>query len=345
MKEISKELLTNICNGSIRIPLEYRVEKDKAIELLDEIIKSSIKIKNNDIYTIASWVGKDIGTFKSEEEFSETLSIEYIGEEKTADLSIPNGNSYTANGIICHNTINLPEDVTTEKVSEIYLKSWEMGLKGITVYRSGSRSGVLISTEEKKEIKKNKFFEENHAPKRPKILDADVVRFTNEGEKWIGFIGLMDGRPYEIFTGQSDQFPIPSYVESGKIKKYKIVKKNGEKVSKYNFIFNDKNNEEIEIESLSESFNKEYWNYAKMISSILRHGMPLPYVIELINSLNLKDENLNTWKSGVSRMVKRYIKDGTKSKDTKCENCGDENGLIFEEGCLKCKSCGYGKCN
>lgn len=241
-------------------------------------------------------------------------------------------------------TINLPENTSTETVSEIYLKSWEMGLKGITVYRTGSRSGVMISNEEKKKIETEKYFSENNAPKRPKTLEADVLRFTNNGEKWIGFIGMLDGRPYEIFTGNQDNFPIPSYVENGKIKRNKIINKDGEKVSKYDFSFIDKNGEEVLMEGLNNSFSPEYWNYAKMTSGILRHGMPLPYAIDLIYSLNLKEESLNNWKAGVCRMLKKYIKDGTKAKDTKCSECGDENGLVFEEGCLHCKSCGNSKC-
>ena len=242
-------------------------------------------------------------------------------------------------------TINLPENTPIETVSDIYLKSWEMGLKGITVYRAGSRSGVMISNDEKKKIEEDKFFSENNAPKRPKLLDADVVRFTNGGEKWIGFIGLMNKRPYEIFTGNIENFPIPANIENGKIKRSKVINKKGEKISKYDFVFTDKNNEEVILENLNKSFNPEFWNYAKMISGILRHGMPLSYVVDLVTGLNLKDDSLNTWKAGIIRMIKRYIKDGTKLKDTKCLQCGDDNGMIFEEGCMKCKSCGYSKCS
>ena len=241
-------------------------------------------------------------------------------------------------------TINLPETVTNEKVGEIYMKSWEMGLKGITVYRAGSRSGVMISNEEKKKIKTDKFFSENHAPKRPKVLEADVIRFVNGGEKWIGFVGLLDGRPYEIFTGLSDNFQIPSHVESGKIPKRKVINKKGEKVSKYDFVFTDKNGEEVVVEGLNETFNPEYWNYAKMISGVLRHGMPLPFAVTFVSDLNLGGDMLNTWKAGVARMIKKYIADGTKGKDTKCPECGVDDGLVFEEGCLKCKNCGFGKC-
>jgi ribonucleoside-diphosphate reductase alpha chain len=250
---------------------------------------------------------------------------------------------YTTHSI--SSTINLPENIAPEKVSEIYMKSWEMGLKGITVYRSGSRSGVLISKEQKQEIEANKYFSEHNAPKRPKALDADVIQFINDGEKWIGFMGLLDGKPYEIFTGKLDDFQIPSYVESGKITRYKVINRKGEKVSRYDFSFIDKNNEEISIEGLNKSFDHNYWNYSKMISGILRHGMPLPYTIDLVSSLNLGAESLNTWKAGVARMIKKYIKDGTSAKDTKCPECGDEKGLVYEEGCLKCKSCGNSKCS
>lgn len=245
---------------------------------------------------------------------------------------------YTTHSI--SSTINLPEKISTEKVGEIYMKAWEMGLKGITVYRAGSRSGVLISTEKKKDAVLS---QENHVPKRPKILEADVIRFVNGGEKWIGFLGLLDGRPYEIFTGDEEDFPIPAYVEKGKIKKYKIITRSG-KVNKYSFIFIDKNGEEVELERLSDAFNPEYWNYAKMISGVLRHKMPLPYVAELVSDLKLGDDSLNTWKAGVVRMLKHYIASGTKPKDKKCPHCGDEDGIVFEEGCLKCKSCGMSKC-
>lgn len=250
---------------------------------------------------------------------------------------------YTTHSI--SSTINLPENIAPEKVSDIYMKSWEMGLKGITVYRSGSRSGVLVSKEQKKEMDANKYFQEHHAPKRPKSLDADVIRFVNGGEKWIGFVGLLDGRPYEIFTGNFEQFPIPSYVENGKIRRSKVINKKGESVSKYDFVFNDKEGEEIVVENLNKSFDSEYWNYSKMISGILRHGMPLSYATDLISNLNLGEESLNTWKAGVVRMIKKYIKDGTSAKDTKCPDCGDEKGLVYEEGCLKCKSCGASKCS
>jgi len=241
-------------------------------------------------------------------------------------------------------TVNLPNDVSEDVVSKVYEAGWKSGCKGMTVYRDGSRSGVLISTEEKKKEVIAKFGE-THAPKRPEFLNAQVLRFNNGGEKWIGFIGLYEDRPYELFTGPFEDFPLSSYVDSGKIKKSKILNKKGEKISKYDFLFVDKNGEDVLLENLNKAFVKEFWNYGKMISSILRHGMPLPYVVDLIEGLNLGENLLNTWKSGVIRIIKKFIKNGTQVKSKKCNNCGDEEGLIYQEGCLICKSCGNSKCS
>ena len=231
-------------------------------------------------------------------------------------------------------TINLPNDVSLDKVGEIYMTSWKMGLKGITVYRDGSRSGVLVTNEKKEEIVK---YGDVHAPKRPKVIKCDVLRFMNKGERWIGFIGLLEGRPYEVFTGKAEDMKIPSYVESGEIKK----NKEGD-VSRYDFIYEDKDGNKQVEEALNKSFDKHYWNYAKMLSGILRHGMPLPYVVDLINTLNLDDDMITTWKSGVARMIKTYIPDGTAATDKKCKNCGSES-VIYQEGCLVCVSCGSSK--
>lgn len=236
-------------------------------------------------------------------------------------------------------TINLPEDVTQEKVGEIYLKSWEQGVKGITVYRDGSRSGVLVSTEEKKEEPTDAIIE-TRPPRRPKKLEAEVVRFQNEKEKWIAVIGLLNGKPYEIFTGKAEEaFHLPTWADKGWV----IKDRDEDGNARYDFQYMDKDGYRITIEGLSRSFDKEFWNYAKLISGVLRHGMPLPYVVNLVSRLNLFDENINTWKNGVERTLKRYIPDGTKA-DHKCPSCNDPEGLIYEEGCLKCKSCGHSKC-
>ena len=238
-------------------------------------------------------------------------------------------------------TINLPNDVSLEKVSTLYMDSWKQGLKGITVYRDGSRSGVLVSADDKQDnVLENTEFKETRAPSRPKKLDAKVVRFQNNKEKWIAVVGLMNGRPYEIFTGKTeDVFVVPQVVEYGWVIKTK--KEDGR--TQYDFQYEDKEGYKITMGGLSRSFDKEFWNYAKLISGVLRHGMPLHYVVDLIGKMNLYDDNINTWKSGVVRALKTFILDGTKVSDHTCGECGDE-GLVYEEGCLKCVSCGYSKC-
>tara|TARA_R110002126_G_scaffold88759_5_gene212559 strand:+ start:3389 stop:5959 length:2571 start_codon:yes stop_codon:yes gene_type:complete len=236
-------------------------------------------------------------------------------------------------------TVNLPNDVSEEIVSKVYETGWKSGCKGMTVYRDGSRSGVLVSATEKKEEQKEQLFADNNAPKRPKRLDAEIVRFQNNREKWIAVVGMIDDRPYELFTGQLEGLPpIPNSVEKGFIVKSK--KEDGN--SRYDFQYEDKDGYKVTIEGLSRSFDKEYWNYAKMISGVLRHGMPLPYVVDLVSSLNLEDDTLTTWKNGVTRVIKKFIPDGTKS-DNKCPNC-EQDSLVFQEGCLTCSNCGHAKC-
>jgi len=239
---------------------------------------------------------------------------------------------YTTHSI--SSTINLPSDVSIEKVGEIYLESWKKGLKGITVYRDGSRTGVLISNDD------NKKKDTNVSPKRPKSLEAEVVRFQNKNEKWIAVVGLLNQTPYEVFTGKAeDAFSLPNYVTKGWV--IKVTNEDGSK--RYDFQYVDKDGYKVTIEGLSRSFDKEYWNYAKLISGILRQGMPLPQVVELVESLNFYDDNINSWKYGVARALKRFIPDGTKA-DKVCPVCGDPEGLVYEESCLKCKSCGNTKC-
>lgn len=238
-------------------------------------------------------------------------------------------------------TINLPNDVSLDEVSNIYLESWKQGTKGITVYRDGSRAGVLVSTDDKKdEVLENSEFRETKAPSRPKKLDAKVVRFQNNKEKWIAVVGLLNGRPYEIFTGKTeDVFNVPAAVEYGWV----IKNRREDGTTQYDFQYEDKEGYKVTMGGLSRSFDKEFWNYAKLISGVLRHGMPLHYVVDLIGKMNLYDQNINTWKSGVVRALKTFIADGTKVSDHTCTECGDE-GLVYEEGCLKCVSCGYSKC-
>jgi ribonucleoside-diphosphate reductase alpha chain len=246
---------------------------------------------------------------------------------------------YTTHSI--SSTINLPKDVSEDVVGDIYMESWQKGLKGITVYRDGSRSGILVSNDKKKEPETNYQQKTGFFPKRPKTIEAAIVRFHNESEKWLAVVGLIDGRPYEIFTGKmKDAFNLPNYVDKGWV----IKSRNKEGVARYDFRYVDREGYKITIEGLSRSFDKEYWNYAKLISGVLRHGMPMPYVVDLINNLNLYDDHINTWKNGVSRALKRFIPEGAEAADKRCPECGDPEGLIYSEGCLKCKSCGHSKC-
>jgi ribonucleoside-diphosphate reductase alpha chain len=236
-------------------------------------------------------------------------------------------------------TINLPNEATEELVGELYLKAWEAGCKGVTVYRDGSRSGVLISAEEKKEdIQK---IRSSFPVKRPQVLEADVVRFQNNKEKWIAFIGLIEGKPYEVFTGLTDEdgILIPRWVDKGLI----IKNRNEDGTSRYDFQYKNRRGYKTTIEGLSHKFNPEFWNYAKLFSGTLRHGMPIDKIVELINSLQLDNESINTWKNGVVRALKRYVEDGTEVKGQTCENC-DSKHLIYQEGCLTCKDCGSSKC-
>lgn len=237
-------------------------------------------------------------------------------------------------------TINLPETATEDLVGKLYLEAWESGCKGVTVYRDGSRSGVLISSDEKKEDSQNILTV--FPKKRPQILEADVVRFQNNKEKWIAFIGLVDEKPYEIFTGLADDedgILIPRWVNRGLI----IKNRDENGVSRYDFQYKNTRGYKTTIEGLSHKFNPEFWNYAKLFSSTLRHGMPIDKIVDLINSLQLDSESINTWKNGVVRALKRYIEDGTQAKGQCCSNCNSEN-LIYQEGCLTCKDCGSSKC-
>jgi ribonucleoside-diphosphate reductase alpha chain len=241
-------------------------------------------------------------------------------------------------------TINLPEDTDVATVDKIYREAWRQGLKGITVYRDGSRTGVLIKKEEKKPISVDQQNDiiENRAPKRPLEMLSRIVRFRNENENWMAFVGLLNGKPYEIFTGRAeDAFALPNYVEEGWITKGRDKRNR----SRYDFRYVDSQGYNVTIEGLSRSFDRQYWNYAKLISGILRHGMPLVDVIHLIDNLNFDKNHINTWKNGVNRALKNFIPNGTKAKDHLCPSCGDEDGLVFEGGCLMCKSCGHTTCS
>lgn len=254
-------------------------------------------------------------------------------------------------------TVNLPNDVDEALVNRLYVEAWKSGCKGCTIYRDGSRAGVMISVSKSEKKQKGKEqIKDNNADQnalppckqpevievRPKVLECDVVRFQNNKEKWVAFVGLLDGYPYEIFTGLQDDdegIVLPKSVVKGKI----IKQKQDDGPSRYDFQFENKRGYKTTVEGLSEKFNPEYWNYAKLISGVLRYRMPIERVINLVSSLQLKDESINTWKNGVERALKKYIDDGTEAKGKKCPVCGHET-LVYQEGCLICKNCGASRC-
>ncbi len=236
-------------------------------------------------------------------------------------------------------TVNVPKETTVEMVKDIYRTAWEYGCKGCTIYRDGSRSGVLISNDDTGETETT--VAGAFPSKRPRKLEAEVIRFQNSMEKWIAVVGLIDGKPYEVFTGRAeDTFDLPAYVESGWVIKT-LDEESGEK--RYDFRYLDKDGFGVTMEGLSRSFSKEFWNYAKLISGILRHSMPIENVVKLIKGLNVDQDHINTWKNGIARALKKFVPDGTKSSES-CPSCKDPEGLLYKEGCLICKSCGHSEC-
>lgn len=241
-------------------------------------------------------------------------------------------------------TINLPNEATEELVNSLYVEAWKCGCKGCTVYREGSRAGVLLSASDKKKKKDdcNCMQPPIIVSTRPRELEADVVKFQNNREKWIAFVGLLNGRPYEIFTGLADDdegIMLPKNVSKGTI--IKSYDEDGKK--HYDFQFRNKRGYKMTIEGLDGKFNPEFWNYAKLISGVLRYGMPIDQVIKLVQGMDLKDESINTWKNGVERALKKYLPNGTEAKGQKCPNCGHET-LVYQEGCLICTNCGASRC-
>ena len=238
-------------------------------------------------------------------------------------------------------TVNLPADIPESTVAEVYRTAWESGCKGITVYREGSREGVLLKAAEKNKNEDTTPSHSHSAHKRPPILEAELLRFKNSQEDWIAFVGMLDGHPYEIFTGRAedDTLVIPKSITHGRIIKVKT-----EGGARYDFQYTDKYGNPCTVGGLSYMFDKEFWNYAKLISGVLRHGMPIPYVVNLVESLRLDSENINSWKTGVARALKQFIKDCTRApQGERCENCNSES-LVYQEGCLICLECGHSKC-
>ncbi|MCL2168187.1 MAG: adenosylcobalamin-dependent ribonucleoside-diphosphate reductase [Lentimicrobiaceae bacterium] len=239
-------------------------------------------------------------------------------------------------------TINLPENTTQETVSALYMKAWESGCKGMTVYREGSRSGVLVDSNESEKKKPESQPSDTQTLKRPKELKAEIVRFKNDNEDWVAFIGTKKGMPYEIFTGKAedDRFPLPKAVTTGFI----LKDKSSDGKKQYDFMYYDADGYEVILRGLSRCFNPEFWNYAKMISALLRHDIPVENVVNIIEGLNFREESINSWKNGVIRALKKFIADGTKAKGQVCPGCGGQDTLEFKEGCLSCVACSYSKC-
>lgn len=233
-------------------------------------------------------------------------------------------------------TVNIPKETSKEIVREIYETAWKSGCKGCTIYRDGSRHGVLVSNDEQNHPQ----FGETKAPKRPKKLDAEIVRFKNNKEDWVAVVGMYEGRPYEIFTGRASNFLLPATVEKGWVIR---VKEQGDEHARYDFQFLDPDGYKVTIEGLSRTFKKEYWNYAKLISGILRHGMPIQNVVDLITKLTFDEDTITTWKNGVARALRRYIKDGT-ATDEVCPDCGQKT-VVYSGGCKHCTNCGWSKCS
>lgn len=353
MNTMKKEIFKKIENGELRIPLQFRENTEAAFNFLDEFTKLKFSIdKNPELLVLAKWCewrwkkpSIDVRKYKDVTSVSDYIKVSSVENTKvkkpTFDLEIEDGHSFIVNEIICHNTVNIPNHVTQELVSQIYMTAWEAGCKGVTIYRDGSRSGVLISKEEKtSEEKVEEYFKNNHAPRRPKKIECDVLRFSNKGEKWIAFIGLVENKPYEIFTGNSQHFNLPLNIEKGKINKVKI-----NNVSQYIFCYEDEEGKEICANNLKDAFDPQFNDISKMVSALMRHGMPIFYLIDLLNSLNLDGDLINTWKSGVKRILsKSYLKEFEEVKGLTCENCGSSI-VMMVEGCLTCKECGSSKCN
>lgn len=235
-------------------------------------------------------------------------------------------------------TVNVPAETTVDLVNKIYQTAWEVGCKGCTIYRDGSRSGVLVADTPKGSESAHNSFKERT---RPQTLEANVVRFMNDNEQWLAVIGILEGQPYEVFTGRAeDTFRLPDYVTKGWV----MRKPDENNRHRYDFQFMDRDGYKVTIEGLSRSFNKEFWNYAKLISGVLRQGMPIVKVVDLVDGLNVEEDYINTWKNGVVRALKLFIPDGTKAARGVCPSCADPEGLLYKEGCLMCKSCGYSEC-
>ena len=315
--------IKKICKNGTRIPLEYRKSKEKAILLLKKIKDNNILIKNKDIYSLASWVNFKIDNYDSKNSFSEVEEIKYTENKQTYDMHIKEKNSYVANGIICHNTINLPQTATKEDVAKIYQSAWEYGCKGITVYRDGCRSGVMIDEkEEDLKIKKT------DAPKRPEVLPCDIFHTSVKKHKYFVLVGLLTGEPYEIFAGKNEDV-VKKHWKNGLLRKIKR--------GKYALCdISDK--KDITHENISKFITEDQEAITRMVSTSLRHGAEVNFVV---HQLEKTQGDLQSFAKAIARILKKYIKDGTSIQGEECPKCGGK--LHRQEGCVMCP-CGWTKC-
>ena len=343
------QYIKSFVEESHRIPLEYRNNKEKAICLLDFIKKNQIIIKNSDIYALASWVGYDIGKYCATKDVAIVQSINYNGKDNTYDLSVHNGHSYVVNGIVAHNTLNLPEDITKEEMSEIYLLAHDSGCKGITTYRDKCREGVLISGNASK---KTALIYDNHAPRRPKELPCEIYhshvlsKVSGQPEKWIFFVGLLEGRPYEVFGGKKENVEIAKKIDKGWIVKNG---KNSQGFSTYDLYLGtlEDSEDRVIIKDIASQFKPEEGTVTRMTSLSLRHGAPVHIVVQQLG----KDMNSQMFaiEKCIARILKRHIKDGIEasSSDT-CPSC--KSKLVYKDGCITCSRendmmCSWSKCS
>jgi ribonucleoside-diphosphate reductase alpha chain len=339
--------IEEICkNENVRIPLEYRKDKISAAKFLLETSTLNVSdIKNPGWFALQRWLDDS----RTDHDYDEIVSIEKLNEERTFDLTVPDGNSFSANGITVHNC-NLPSDTTRETVAQVYMTAWESGCKGFTVYRDGCRTGVLVAEEPKKASKaaddlgQPVAIEENHAPKRPKELPCDIHRINVKGsagpESYLVLVGRLDGKPYEVFCGLSSHVEVPKKVKSG------VLIKNGKKdgVATYNLSIPVGDDDVVVFKDVVELFaNPVHGVFTRTISLALRHGVPVSYICEQVRKD--KHSDIQSFSTVLSRVLKNYIKDGTKSaSDKTCGSCGTENSLVYKEGCVTCASCGWSRC-
>lgn len=315
--------LNKIAKEGARLPRKYRNNKNDAKKLINRIIEEKIRIENNDIYILAHWCGADIDIYKKGKSHTIVSSINHVGEEDVFDISVPEGNSYVGNGIVLHNC-NLPKDASKELVEQVYKRAWEKGCKGFTIYRDGCRTGILVDNTKEKIASITK----THALKRPPVLKCDVYHTTSKGEQYFVLVGLLgnDGDPYEVFAGKNGN--IKRTIRTGNIQKLKR--------GRYSLL---EDNGEIILESISENISDDQEAITRLISSNLRHGCDVGFVVHQLEKVK---GDLLSFAKALSRVLKKYIPDQTKIHGDICPECGEN--LVRIEGCATCRNCGWSRC-